>query len=53
MFRYLKLSDWNMPLAEGFVDWFVGTFFFYWWHRRRHAKDGGSSSIKFIILRRA
>jgi sterol desaturase/sphingolipid hydroxylase (fatty acid hydroxylase superfamily) len=33
-----KLSDWKMPLAEGFVGWFVGTFFFYWWHRLRHAK---------------
>jgi sterol desaturase/sphingolipid hydroxylase (fatty acid hydroxylase superfamily) len=33
-----KLSDWNMPLAEGFVGWFVGTFFFYWWQRLRHAK---------------
>src|SRR5258707_1188085 len=25
-----KLSNWNMPLVEGFVGWFVGTFFFYW-----------------------
>jgi sterol desaturase/sphingolipid hydroxylase (fatty acid hydroxylase superfamily) len=33
-----KLSDWKMPLFEGFVGWFVGTFFFYWWHRLRHAK---------------
>ena len=31
-----KLRSWNMPLAEGFVGWFVGTFFFYWWHRIRH-----------------
>jgi sterol desaturase/sphingolipid hydroxylase (fatty acid hydroxylase superfamily) len=34
----IRLSDWQMPLAEGFVGWFVGTFFFYWWHRLRHAK---------------
>ena len=33
-----KLSAWNMPLLEGFVGWFVGTFLFYWWHRLRHAK---------------
>ena len=33
-----KLSVWDMPLAEGFVGWFIGTFFFYWWHRLRHAK---------------
>ena len=33
-----RLSAWNMPLLEGFVGWFVGTFFFYWWHRLRHAK---------------
>lgn len=33
-----KLSAWDMPLAEGFVGWFIGTFFFYWWHRLRHAK---------------
>ena len=25
-----------MPLVEGFIGWFVGTFFFYWWHRIRH-----------------
>ena len=33
-----KLSTWEMPVAEGLVAWFVGTFFFYWWHRLRHAK---------------
>lgn len=33
-----KLSAWDLPLAEGFVGWFIGTFFFYWWHRLRHAK---------------
>lgn len=32
------LDNWNMPLAEGFVGWFVGTFFFYWWHVLRHKK---------------
>lgn len=31
-----KLSQWGMPLAEGFVGWFVGTFLFYWWHVIRH-----------------
>ncbi len=34
----LQLRTWHMPLAEGFIGWFVGTFFFYWWHRIRHAK---------------
>ena len=37
-FSIFKLSMWHMPVAEGFVGWFVGTFFFYWWHRLRHAK---------------
>jgi len=32
------ISAWEMPLAEGFFGWFIGTFFFYWWHRLRHAK---------------
>lgn len=32
------LSTWDMPLAEGFVGWFIGTFFFYWWHVIRHKK---------------
>lgn len=34
-----KLSEWDMPVAEGLVGWLVGSFFFYWWHRIRHA-DG-------------
>ena len=34
----LHLAQWNLPLAEGFVGWFVGTFFFYWWHVIRHRK---------------
>src|SRR3984893_3617789 len=34
-----KLSAWNMPLAEGFVGWFIGTFCFYWWHVLRQ-KNG-------------
>jgi sterol desaturase/sphingolipid hydroxylase (fatty acid hydroxylase superfamily) len=34
----LHLSNWDAPLSEGFVGWFVGTFFFYWWHRLRHVK---------------
>jgi sterol desaturase/sphingolipid hydroxylase (fatty acid hydroxylase superfamily) len=32
------LSRWNMPIVEGFVGWFAGTFFFYWWHVVRHQK---------------
>jgi len=32
------LSTWDMPLAEGFVGWIIGTFFFYWWHVIRHKK---------------
>jgi sterol desaturase/sphingolipid hydroxylase (fatty acid hydroxylase superfamily) len=39
VFSLLKLSAWKMPLAEGFIAWFVGTFFFYWWHVLRH-KNG-------------
>ena len=34
----VNLSQWNLPILEGFVAWFVGTFVFYWWHRLRHAK---------------
>ena len=30
------LASLKMPLLEGFIGWFVGTFFFYWWHRIRH-----------------
>ncbi|MDQ6867647.1 MAG: sterol desaturase family protein [Pseudomonadota bacterium] len=30
------LANFHMPVAEGFIGWFVGTFFFYWWHRIRH-----------------
>src|SRR5437588_7418692 len=29
-------SQLHLPILEGFVGWFVGTFFFYWWHRARH-----------------
>jgi sterol desaturase/sphingolipid hydroxylase (fatty acid hydroxylase superfamily) len=35
----LHLAAWRLPLAEGFVGWFVGTFVYYWWHRVRH-QDG-------------
>lgn len=35
----VSLASWDLPLAEGFVGWFVGTFVFYWWHRLRH-RDG-------------
>jgi sterol desaturase/sphingolipid hydroxylase (fatty acid hydroxylase superfamily) len=31
-----KLASLQMPVLEGFIGWFVGTFFFYWWHRVRH-----------------
>lgn len=34
----LHLALLNLPIAEGFIGWFVGTFFFYWWHRIRHKK---------------
>lgn len=30
------LAALQIPLLEGFIGWFVGTFFFYWWHRIRH-----------------
>ncbi len=32
------LAALKMPVVEGFIGWFVGTFFFYWWHRLRHQK---------------
>jgi len=32
------LASLKMPVLEGFIGWFVGTFFFYWWHRARHMK---------------
>ena len=31
-----QLANLKMPVVEGFIGWFVGTFFFYWWHRIRH-----------------
>ena len=31
-----KLASLQMPVLEGFIGWFTGTFFFYWWHRIRH-----------------
>jgi sterol desaturase/sphingolipid hydroxylase (fatty acid hydroxylase superfamily) len=33
-----NLARWEMPFAEGFVGWFVGTFVYYWWHRLRHQR---------------
>lgn len=30
------LSNLELPILEGFIGWFVGTFVFYWWHRLRH-----------------
>ncbi len=35
----LRMSSINMPVLEGFIGWFIGTFVFYWWHRLRH-KNG-------------
>jgi sterol desaturase/sphingolipid hydroxylase (fatty acid hydroxylase superfamily) len=32
------LDTLRLPIAEGFIGWFVGTFFFYWWHRLRHRR---------------
>lgn len=32
----LTLAAIDLPVAEGFVGWFIGTFVFYWWHRLRH-----------------
>lgn len=34
-----QVSNWDLPVAEGLLAWFVGTFVFYWWHRLRH-RDG-------------
>ena len=34
----LNLYEWNSPILEGFVGWFIGTIVFYWWHRLRHVK---------------
>ena len=38
-FSLFDLSELNLPVLEGFIGWFIGTFVFYWWHRLRH-KDG-------------
>jgi sterol desaturase/sphingolipid hydroxylase (fatty acid hydroxylase superfamily) len=35
-FSLFRMRAWNMPLAEGVVGWFIGTFFFYWGHVLRH-----------------
>jgi sterol desaturase/sphingolipid hydroxylase (fatty acid hydroxylase superfamily) len=34
----VSLASLKLPVLEGFIGWFVGTFFFYWWHRIRHIK---------------
>ncbi len=31
-----SFAAWHLPILEGFIGWFIGTFFFYWWHRIRH-----------------
>lgn len=33
-----RLAGWDLPILEGLVAWFVGTFIFYWWHRLRHER---------------
>jgi len=33
-----NLKALHLPMIEGFIGWFIGTFFFYWWHRVRHQK---------------
>lgn len=35
-FSIFHFSELHLPLLEGFIGWFIGTFFFYWWHRVRH-----------------
>ena len=35
----LQLRSVELPVVEGFIGWFIGTFIFYWWHRLRHV-DG-------------
>jgi sterol desaturase/sphingolipid hydroxylase (fatty acid hydroxylase superfamily) len=32
----LRIADAMLPLAQGFIAWFIGTFVFYWWHRAWH-----------------
>lgn len=32
----IGLSSMDVPILEGFIGWFAGTFVFYWWHRLRH-----------------
>ena len=44
----LTLRSLNMPVLEGFIGWFVGTFFFYWWHRLRHEDGFGTSTISCL-----
>ena len=33
------LHQLRLPVLEGLIGWFIGTFFFYWWHRARHDSD--------------
>lgn len=37
-FSLFHLANIHLPVVEGFIGWFAGTFFFYWWHRLRHLK---------------
>ena len=46
------LAALKLPVLEGFIGWFVGTFFFYWWHRIRHMRAFGRSSARCITRRR-
>jgi sterol desaturase/sphingolipid hydroxylase (fatty acid hydroxylase superfamily) len=34
----VDVSTFEMPLIEGLLAWFCGTFVFYWWHRLRHQR---------------
>lgn len=35
-YSLFHLSNFHLPVFEGFLGWLTGTFFFYWWHRIRH-----------------
>jgi hypothetical protein len=50
-FSLFKLRAWNMPLAEGFVAWFIGTFFFIGGTCYGTRMDSGLYSIKSTIRR--
>jgi sterol desaturase/sphingolipid hydroxylase (fatty acid hydroxylase superfamily) len=37
-FSIFHIAILKLPVLEGFIGWFTGTFVFYWWHRLRHKK---------------